>query len=71
MTFSEFKKLDYNDNLEMEIVLSEAFYKHQINFLAAINAYTYVKERLPGPMDCSFKDENISLGYVQMLKTSK
>jgi len=45
MTFGEFKKLDYNDNLEMEIVLSEAFYKHQINFLAATNAYTYALEK--------------------------
>lgn len=45
MTFGEFKKLDYNDNLEMEIVLSEAFYKHQINFLAAMSAYTYALEK--------------------------
>lgn len=45
MTFGDFKKLDYNDNLKMEIVLSEAFYKHQIDFLAATNAYTYALEK--------------------------
>lgn len=45
MTFGEFKKLGYSDDLEMEIVLSEAFYKHQVNFLAATNAYAHALEK--------------------------
>lgn len=45
MTFGEFKQLDYRDDLPMEIVLSEAFYKKQIDFLAATNAYVYALEK--------------------------
>lgn len=45
MTYGEFKKLDYPDDLPMEIVLSEAFYKNQINFLVATNAYVYALEK--------------------------
>ena len=45
MTFGEFKQLAYRDDLPMEIVLSEAFYKKQIDFLAATNAYVYSLEK--------------------------
>ena len=41
MTFGEFKQLDYPDSLPMEIVLEQAFYKRQINFLITVIAYEH------------------------------
>lgn len=41
MTFGEFKRLDYPDNLPMESVLEQAFYNGQINFLATVVAYEH------------------------------
>lgn len=41
MTFEEFKQLDYPDSLPMEIVLEQAFYKKQINFLVTVIAYEH------------------------------
>lgn len=45
MNFGDFKRLDYNDVLPMEMVLSDLLYKHKIGFNSVLVAYTTALER--------------------------
>ena len=56
MNWGEFKKLDYHDDMPMEKVLSEAFYKKQIDFLASTVAYTYALEKTKHRQESLFNE---------------
>ena len=45
MNYKDFKSLEYPDNLPMEYVLADAFYKGLIDFQSASVAYTTALER--------------------------
>ena len=45
MTYKDFKNLEYQDNLPMEYVLADVFYKGLVDFQTAFIAYTSALER--------------------------
>lgn len=64
MTFEEFKTLDYPDNLPMEFVLGDLFFKGKIDFLMAMRAYVNALEKERHIQHCRFCEASISLTQI-------